>query len=102
MRVNITYRDVPLTVECDYTPGTPDTWEEPGEPEDIEIDCVLHAGDDIGALLSKDAREEIESLAMKAAAKQLREDMDEARAEQRIAMSDCFADAGRAAFGGAR
>ena len=99
MRVTITYRDVPLVVECVYTPGTPNRWEEPGDPEELEIETICVGDVDISGIIGATAADEIDQLVIVAARKQCKDDADEARAEQRQAAFDCFRDAGCAAFG---
>lgn len=57
--VSITLGDNTLSVDCHYTPGTPDVWYlrngdpgYPGDPEEIEIERIRIGQEDVTELLA--------------------------------------------------
>jgi len=51
-RHEIDYRGLRLDVVGFYYKGTSATWENPGDPQEFEIDAVYHRGGEISALFN--------------------------------------------------
>lgn len=68
-----------VALGVDYTPGTPHTNTEPGDPETCEVLQCFVSGRDMWMHLSKERREQLEDLALPAARIAYQAATDEAR-----------------------
>ena len=66
MIVNITYYDVPLEVEGDYTKREPSTWDYPGAPAEFNIHAISAEDSEVNIyeILPHQTVTEIESLVL--------------------------------------
>ncbi len=81
----IEIEDRPLTVEYAYHPGCPQTCFDPGEPEEVEIDCVWAGDIEVGLLLDESVLERIQGIVLDKIKREADADSAEARYEQREA-----------------
>jgi len=47
-----TWVEIPITVRYDFVSGQPTSWNEPGHPEQIQINTIEFDGDEINGKLS--------------------------------------------------
>lgn len=88
--MNITFRCIGLEFEADafYIPAHPDSWEEQGWGEEVEINTLTCNGRDASFLLASDLREDLEAAAIVACVRAIRAADDERLEQHAISLKE--------------
>lgn len=84
MRIIFSLYGMTFTAEVSYTPGTPNTWLEPGDPAELEIHELTVDSKDASFMLDSRFEQDIYDAAQVAAASDLLDQARDAQAERLI------------------
>lgn len=88
--MDITFRCIGLEFEADafYIPAQPDSWEEPGWGEEVEINSLTCKGQDASFLLASDLRDDLEAAAIRACVRAIQAWNDDLLEEHAISLKE--------------